>query len=531
MASARAPAPPERLTDAVRHADALRLFSRERLWELFDGQAQGLNIGHECLDRHPPRRIAVRIARADGTRTAHTFGALARASARCAHWLQAQGVRPGDRVAIMLEPSLAFYAALFGAVKAGAIAVPLFTLFGPEALRLRVGDCTPRLLLLDPTLPQGPQLGQAAQAAVPGLQIVVADADFLRALRRFPAAYTPQTAANDLAIFQYTSGTTRELPEAVRHTQRAVVTVMVAALYGTGVRPGDRFCCPASPAWGQGLWHGTIAPLALGVTVGAWAGPFDPAGLLRALRDWRITNLAAAATHYRFMKNCGQAGQFPWRLRKMSFTGEPIDEETRLWAEATFGSTLCSMYGTTEVGVILANYPGAPDFAVKPGALGRPVPGVEVAVLDPADHPCPPGVVGEIKVRRRDGWFATKDRGHTDADGYFFHDGRADDVIISAGYTLSAVEIENELLAHPGIAEAAVIAVPDDQRGQVAKAFLVPLQAAAPPPAAEMQDWVRTRLGRHEYPRQVVYVEALPKTPAGKVNRKVLRDREARQPS
>ena len=515
-----APAPgAPRLTDFTRYADAHRHCSREQLWALFDGTPERLNIAHECLERHSPRRIAVRIARADAPDEAHTFGALNRAASRFAHLLEARGVRPGERVAIMLEPSLAFYACLFGTLKAGAVAVPLFTLFGPEGLRLRVEDCRPRMLVL------GPAYRPLAQAH-PDVEAIVADASFPSLLAPFPTHYETRTAADDPAIFQYTSGTTRELPEAVRHTHRAVVTVMVAALYGTGVRPGDRFLCPASPAWGQGLWHGTLGPLALGVPVGAWAGPFDAGRLLRVLAEWRVTNLAAAATHYRMMKNSGQAGQHRIRLRKMSFTGEPIDDDTRRWAEATFRATLCSMYGTTEVGVILANYPGADDFPVKPGSLGRPVPGVEVAVLDAQERPCPPGVVGEIKVRRRNGWFPTKDRGHTDADGYFYHDGRADDAIISAGWTMSAVEIENVLLAHPDVAEAAVIAVPDAVRGQVAKAFIVPRHPDRPPDAAGLQAFVQQRLSRHEYPRIVELTPALPKTPAGKVNRKALRDRE-----
>ncbi|HEX9844069.1 MAG TPA: AMP-binding protein [bacterium] len=501
------------------YRDALRHFSREKLWALFDGDAGRLNIGHECLDRHPPGRTAVRVAHADGRELAWSYGELSAGSSRCAHWLEAQGVRKGDRVAIMLEPSLAFYCTLFGAMKAGAVAVPLYTLFGPEGLRLRLEDCHPALLVLGP--------GQRALAEAAGrVRTVVADEAYLAALQGFPARYDWATAADDLALFQYTSGTTRELPEAVRHAHRAVVTVMVAALYGTGVRPGDRFFCPASPAWGQGLWHGTVAPLALGVTIAAWAGPFDAGRMLQVLQDFGITNLAAAATHYRMMKNSGQAGQHRIRLRKMSFTGEPIDDDTRRWAEATFRATLCSMYGTTEVGVILANYPGADDFPVKPGSLGRPVPGVEVAVLDAQERPCPPGVVGEIMVRRRNGWFPTKDRGHTDADGYFYHDGRADDVIISAGWTMSAVEIENALLAHPGVAEAAVIAVPDAVRGQVAKAFIVPRHPDRPPDAAGLQAFVQQRLSRHEYPRIVELTPALPKTPAGKVNRKALRDRE-----
>ena len=137
--------------------------------------------------------------------------------------------------------------------------------------------------------------------------MVVADDDFLASLARFPARFEPATRADALAIFQYTSGTTRELPEAVKHTHRSIVTLMVAALYGTGLRPGDRFFCPSSPAWGHGLWHGTLAPLALGITIGAYAGRFDAERLLKALQDHRFTNISAAATHYRMMRNSGAA--------------------------------------------------------------------------------------------------------------------------------------------------------------------------------------------------------------------------------
>src|SRR5207248_1158874 len=188
------------------------------------------------------------------------------------------------------------------------------------------------------------------------------------------ARYAPRTAADDPAVFQYTSGTTRALPEAVRHTHRAVVTLMVAALYGVGLERGDRYFCPSSPAWGHGLWHGTIAPLALGIAVGALAGRFDPARFAAALDAFAITNVAGA--------------------------------------------------------------------------------------------PVATGAVGEIAVRRRGAWFAVKDRGWMDADGYVHHAGRSDDVIISAGWTMSAVEIEQVLLRHPDVRDAAVIAVRDAARGQ-----------------------------------------------------------------
>jgi acetyl-CoA synthetase len=181
------------------------------------------------------------------------------------------------------------------------------------------------------------------------------------------------------------------------------------------------------------------------------------------------------------------------------------------------------MYGTTEVGVILANYPGAADLAVKAGSLGKPVPGAEVAVLDPQGGLCAAGQIGEIMVRRGGAWFPTKDLGQRDAEGYYFHAGRADDAIISAGWTMSAVEIEDMLLKHGDIDECAAVAVADETRGQVAKAFVVSRRLGDDAFAKEIQDFAQQRLSRHEYPRQVAFVAELPKTPAGKINRRALR--------
>lgn len=511
---------PVLLTDFTDYRDALQHFSPAALWALFDGNRDSLNIAHECIDRHAAGGgVAVRIAHADGRDESFTFAELSAWSSRFAHWLAGRGIAPGDRVAIMLDPSRAFYVSLFGAIKRGAIAVPLFTLFGPDGLRLRMDDCRPRLLITN---------AMKAESAgnTEGLDIIVADDDLFAQLGPYPERYQAATRADDLAVFQYTSGTTRELPAAVKHTHRAVVVLMIAALYGTGVRPGDRFFCPSSPAWGHGLWHGTLGPLALGIETGAFAGRFDAVRLLRALQDYGITNLSAAATHYRMMRGCGEASRFRYAIRKLSYTGEPIDTATLAFVHDTFGVPVCSMYGTTEVGVILVNYPGARDFLVKPGSLGRPIPGGRLEVQDAHGAPCPPGRLGEIKVWRRGAWFATKDLGYTDEDGYFYHAGRADDVIISAGWTMSAVEIEDVLLKHPDVREAAAIGVADALRGQVVKAFVVSARSGDEAFVRELQDLARHRLSQHEYPRIVSFVSELPKTPAGKVNRKVLRERE-----
>jgi len=516
------------LTDYTSYADAQAHASSAALWNLFDGNRERFNIAHEAMLRHADGsgRAAVRIVHAasetgGGENEVLSFDEIAAGAAQFAHWLDAQGIGKGERIAFMLEPSLPFYVCLFGAMLQGAVSVPLFTLFGPDALRLRVEDCTPAILLTNAE--KGPMA-----RAIAGLRVVVADDALLDEISGFPATYDPQTAADDLACFQYTSGTTRELPEAVRHTHRSLVTLMFAALYGTGIRPGDQFFCPSSPAWGHGLWHGTLAPLGLGVTTGTMGrGRFDPVRLMQALADFGITNLSAAATHYRMMKNTGAGGDFAFALRKLSYTGEPIDPATLDWIDATFGLDACSMYGTTEIGVVLVNYPGAPDFTVKPGSLGKPVPGLELQVQRPDGTATDPGEIGELMLRRKHGWLSTKDRAKIDEEGYFYHCGRADDVIISAGWTMSAVEIENTMLKHADVRECAVIGVPDEERGQVVKAFVVSARHASDAFVAELQNFTRERLAQHEFPRVVEFVGDLPKTPAGKVNRKALRDAEA----
>jgi acetyl-CoA synthetase len=510
-----------KLTECTRYAEAQEFADSRALWELFSGNSERLNIAHECIIRHADGsgRPAVRIAHANGTDETLSFDEIAAGSARFAHWLVENGIQPGDRIAFMLEPSLPFYLSLFGAVTMGAISVPLFTLFGLDGLRLRVDDCKPKLLITN---------AEKREIAdqIDGIRVVVADAALLKEIGRFPDTYEPTTRADDLAVFQYTSGTTRELPAAVKHTHRAIVTLMFAALYGTGIRPGDEFFCPSSPAWGHGLWHGTLAPLALGVTTGTFAGRFDAVRLMKGLQDYKITNLSAAATHYRMMKNSGRAPEFKFSIKKLSYTGEPIDPSTLEFIEQTFHVPACSMYGTTEVGVVLVNYPGASDYVVKPGSLGKPVPGLKLQVQKPDGSPAEPGVVGELMLWRRNKWETTKDLAKIDEDFYFYHAGRADDVIISAGWTMSAVEIENTLLKHPDVREAAVIAVPDATRGQVAKAFIVSDRPPSEEYVDELKTFTRERLSQHEFPRHIAFVSEIPKTPAGKVNRKVLRDRE-----
>lgn len=504
------------ILDLTTYDEVLRGFSWEKLWALFDGNEARMNLAHECIDRHRGKGTAISVKFADGRSEHYDFATLADLTGRFAHWLERRGIAKGDRVAVIVEPSRAFYVSMFGAMKHGAIAVPMFTLFGPEGLALRINDCKPKLILTqsDP---------EPMRTQFPDTQVVRADDAFWAELAAEKSAYVATTSASDYALFQYTSGTTRELPEAVKHTHRAVVTLMVAALYGLGLRHGDRYFCPSSPAWGHGLSHGTISPLALGIHTASYSGKFDAQRILEALQEFEISNVAAAPTVFRMLRNSGLREKYEIGLNKISYAGEPMDSETMAWVEQAFGVTPASMYGTTEVGVVMVNYPGLDGYRIKPGSLGKPVPGAQMAILDAAGDELAPLQTGEISVRKKSKWFPLKDRGYTDEEGYFYIEGRSDDVIISAGWTMSALEIENTLLKHPAVLEAAVVAVPDPLRGQVAKAYIVARDARADV-VEDIQSFMKERLSKHEYPRQVELVGELPKTPAGKVNRKALRE-------
>jgi acetyl-CoA synthetase len=495
---------------------ATRDFAWDRMWALFDGDRARLNLAHECLDRHVARGDAVCVKFADGREERYTFAELSAWTSRFANWLLARGIARGDRVAVIANPSLEFYVGMFGAMKAGAVAVPLFTLFGPEGLALRVNDCRPSLLLTH----ENPD---ALAALFPDVQVVGLDDRLWQEVSREPDRFEPSTSAADLALFQYTSGTTRALPEAVRHTHRSIVTLMPAALYGVGVERGDRYFCSSSPAWGHGLAHGTLAPLALGVRTGTISGRFDAQRLFEALESFEIDNFAAAPTVFRMLRASGLRDRFGLRPRKISYSGEPMDPSTWDWVESALGVPPASMYGSTEVGVLIVNFPGFADYAVRKGALGKPCPGQVVAILDERGEQVPDGESGEICAKRKEGWFRVKDRGYRDADGYFHIEGRSDDVIISAGWTMSAVEIENTLMKHPAVSEAAVVGVPDPVRGLVAKAFIVSNGSVG---QDEIVAFMKAQLSKHEYPRQVAFVGSLPKTPAGKTDRKALRDQQ-----
>lgn len=500
-----------------RYQDALRDFSWDLMWTLVGGDREVINIARECVERHPRERTALRLQFEDGHAEVWDHGSLGDMAGHWASLLADRGVARGDRIALILQPGIHFYAALFGILKLGAVAVPLYPLFGPEALRARLEYTRPRLALID----------DDAMAAVvgDGAPTLRIDAAVEQALLRQPVLAAVDTRPEDDALIQFTSGTTRMMPQAIHHRHRSAVTTLMPAIYGYGVAAEDRYLCVSPPSWGHGLSFGTLAPLILGGAVGTLSGRFDVQRLLQALQEFRITNLSAAPTVYRQIRTSGLVDRYDLCLRKVSYTGEAMDGDTFDFIRSAFGTPPCGVYGTAEVSSFVANFCGFSGYEVKRGSLGKPLPGKEVAVFRDDGTPAAPNEIGEIRLRRSDGWYHSKDIGYVDEDGYFFHAGRNDDVIISAGWTISPLEIETVLLQHPAVVEAAVVASPDPVRGFVPKAFVVVRERGADL-EARLQDYVKDRLARNQYPRRIEVVDSIPRTSAGKIDRKALRHRE-----
>ena len=499
------------------YEEAYKNFEWDQVWELFDGKKDNFNMGHECVDRHVGKGTAIRIKSSDSHREEYSFDELSKMSSQFAHSLEKNGIQFGDKVAIMLDPSIEYYVALMGTMKRGAIAVPCFPQFGPEAIEYRLKDSTAKVLVTT-------EDRKEIEKTWPNLILITSGHSFQEFIHRQPEQYEPKTSSKDVAVFQYTSGTTRKFPEAIKHYHRSIVTLMPAAIFGRGFRPGDRYFCPSHPAWGHGLWHGTLSPLALGIAVGAYSGKFDVETFLKGLEEFEIDNLGAAPTVYRLMKNSGLVHKFKLKLKKMHYTGEPMDTDTFRYLKDTFGVPPHSGYGSTEAGALIYQYAGFKNWVVKPGSLGKPMPGMKITLLDKEGNQVPHGKIGEIAMERRGQWFRAKDAAVIDEDGYYWHKGRVDDVIISAGWTISPTEVEDVIQKHPAVLEVVVVGVPDKERGQIVKAFIVAKEEPHKKLKEEIQNFVKERLSKHEYPREIEFVKNFPRTEGGKIKKEELKN-------
>lgn len=518
------------------------------------------NIAAAVCDRHADSDATALVVLDSASGAAHEldFGWFRDGSRRLANVLTAHGITRGDRIGVLLGQCPETALAHLATYRMGAIAMPLFTAFGEDALAYRLGHAGATALVTHVD-----QLDKLASIRdrVPDLRLVLAiggegrplpdgvrdfGAELARASDRFEMV---DTAADDPALLIYTSGTTGP-PKGALHAHR----VLLGHLPGVEVPhdgfpvAGDRFWTPADWAWIGGL---------LDVLLPAWfhrvpvvasrAMRFDPEAAFELMAGAGVRNVFLPPTALRMLREVPDPARFGHRLRSIGTGGETMGAELLDWGREALGVTIHEFYGQTECNLVLGNCEGLAP--VIPGAMGRPIPGHHVEIVDDEGHPLPAGEEGDVAVRAPDPvmflgywrdeaatrakfrgeWLVTGDRAIRDREGCFHFVGRDDDVITSAGYRIGPGEIEDCLVAHPSIALAAAVGVPDPVRTQTIKAFVV-LRQGVPPSAtleAEIRDHVRRRLAAHEVPRRIEFVPALPTTATGKIRRRDLREREA----
>ncbi|MBK1669059.1 AMP-dependent synthetase [Rhodovibrio sodomensis] len=517
------------------------------------------NIGEACCDRWAAKTpdAPALIQWTDGGVQAVSFRTLRQRADRLANALHGLGVRPGDKVGILLPQCVEAAEAHIAVYKLGAVAIPLFTLFGPDALAYRLADSGATALI---GTAEGLRTVQALGDQLPALSHWIAvhgeapgahgyEALLARARDRFQAA---DTAADDPAVVIYTSGTTGN-PKGALHAHRVLLGHLPGVEFPHELfpKPGDRFWTPADWAWIGGLLDVLLPALAHGVPVVAHRfAKFDPERALALMAATEVRNSFMPPTALKMLRQVDRpAERFGVRLRSIGSGGETLGAELLDWGRGAFGLTINEFYGQTECNLVVGNCAG--QMAVRPGAMGRPIPGHTVAVLDADGQPLPPGQEGRVAIKSPDpvmfleylnkpaatrakltrdtsggDWLLTGDTATSDADGYLWFVGRDDDVITSAGYRIGPGEVEDCLGAHPAVAMAAVVGVPDALRGQRVKAFVVlnPGESPSDSLTRALQDHVKTRLAAHEYPREIAYVPALPLTATGKIKRKDLRE-------
>jgi acetyl-CoA synthetase len=512
------------------------------------------NIGVDVCDRWAeiePGRIAIFHVGAGGAVEEISYGALRESSNRLANALAGHGIGRGDRVAILLPQAPAVAASHIAIYKLGAIALPLAILFGNEAISYRLKDSGARALI---TNARGLEKLAGARAALPDLELVLSidgpaegAEDFHAVLARAAGDFTPAaTTSDDPALMVYTSGTTGP-PKGALHAHRVLIGHLPGIEFPHEFlpQPGDRFWTPADWAWAGGLLNVLLPALHYGVPVVAQKfEKFDPEEAYALMARMNVRNAFVPPTALRMLRSAPppQAGI---RLRSVGSGGEALGAETYEWGKSALGVTINEFYGQTECNLVLASC--AALGVSRAGAIGKAVPGHTVAVIRPDGSQCAPGELGQIAIKRPDpvmfleywgkpdatrdkfigDWMTTGDQGVIDAEGYVQFIGRDDDVITSAGYRIGPTEIEDCLIRHPAVALAAVVGKPDPVRTEIVKAFIVLKSGQAPSDAlaADIKDFVKTRLSAHEYPREVAFIQQMPMTTTGKVIRRLLRER------
>ncbi|PGF17943.1 AMP-dependent synthetase [Natrinema sp. CBA1119] len=540
--------------------------SYEQLHEAFEWDVPDrFNMATYLCDRwaDDKSRVALFAADAAGTEETYTFWQMRNVTNRLANYLRAQGVEEGDRVGVNAPQRPETVFAHLAAWKLGAMSVPLSTLFGPDAIEYRLDDCDAVAAVVDES-----NIGnfREARESLPALDTTLTVGDVTPDKAAGEAAFwdaiddrsrefdTVETDAEDDAILIYTSGTTGD-PKGVRHAQRLILghlPLFVTTFGNMDLQEGDVFWTPAEWAWIASLFDVVMPALYYGKPVVAYnGGQFDPAAAFQIIEQYGVSNFFAPPTALRMMMQVEDTDRFDvGTLRTIASGGESLGQSIVDWAQDTFGDTAVHEgYGQTEANMLIGDCTALTEF--REGYIGRAGPGHEVTIVDPetAEPTVETGETGEIAVRYennpvcfveywnkpektsgkvRNGWLLTEDLGQMDEDGYVAFVGRKDDVIISAGYRIGPEEVEDSVAGYEAVADAAVIGVPDDERGEVPKAFVVLTTDAEPSDdlRESIRQHVRDRLAKYEYPREIEVVDELPKTATGKVRRASLRDRE-----
>ena len=508
------------------------------------------NFGTDVVDRlaQDPSRLALRYMAADGAVEDYTFRDMAEGSDRIGHALAAAGVRRGESVLLVLPKLPIWHQAMVGVLKIGAVAIPCSEMLRERDLLYRANHSQATAIITTPEL--SPVVSAIAQRA-PHLQsrFTTAPMEGFSDLSAAMAAAPPtspavRTRSDEPALCYYTSGTTGE-PKAVLHLHRYPIGHRVTARYWIGLQDGDLFWSTSATGWAKAAWSVLFGPWELGVATFMYGGRFEPRRHLEILSSQPVTALCAPPTEFRLMVKEDLARYPMPSLRTAVAAGEPLNPEViRLFQKET-GITIRDGYGQTETVCIVANHPA---LAVRPGSMGLPTPGHDVRVLAEDGSELPPGEVGDVSIRddapsifagywhaeeatratRRGAYYITGDRATRDDDGYFWFVGRADDIIISAGYRIGPFEVESALIEHPAVLEAAVVASPDPDRGEIVKAFITLRSGAEPSDALvrELQEHCKRVTAPYKYPRAIEFVQELPKTTSGKIRRVELRQRE-----
>lgn len=527
------------------------------LWKNFYSEltwfnSEHLNAAYNAVERHlfTPRKnkVALYWEGEDGSTIKYTFEELAEGSSQYANYLRHEGVRRGDRVFIFLPRIPELYLAFLGILKIGAIAGTLFSAFKEQALADRLENSGACLLFTNRDL--RPRVEKITKK-LPRLKkiVIVDDPTFQKKLQTFSKKTTvTKTNVHDPAFMLYTSGTTGK-PKGVVHHHQAILQEHLTAKWVLDLKEQDTYWCTADPGWVTGIAYGILGCWSNGASVIVYAGRFDPLRWYQILEKYRVSVWYTAPTAIRLLMAAGDGlvKKFDLRtLRHLCSVGEPLNPEAIRWGLKVFKLPFHDNWWQTETGSIcLANFP---CLAIKLGSMGKPFPGIEAAIVNDYGELVKTGLEGNLALRPgwpsmmtkiwrrpqkyrsyfKEGWYLSGDRAYQDKDGYFWFVARADDVIKTAGERIGPFEVESSLLQHPAVVEAGVIGKPDKIRGEIIKAFVVLKKGYQPTEKLkeELSLHVKNHLAGHAYPREVEFIDQLPKTRSGKIMRRVLKAKE-----